>query len=95
MPLQKCEENGWRWGDQGKCYHGKDGKKKAIKQGIAIEGPEKFSKKVSEAKDFLDKDTQSVVEWMQENGFKLGEITATCLDIKRSIDSRNEKSNDA
>ena len=47
MPLKNCSENGkngWKWGDEGKCYTGKDGKKQAIKQGIAIEGPEKFNK---------------------------------------------------
>lgn len=47
MPLKNCSENGkngWKWGDEGKCYVGKDGKKQAIKQGISIEGPEKFSK---------------------------------------------------
>ena len=46
MPLKKCSENGksgWKWGDEGKCYSGSDGKKKAIKQGIAIEGPQKFT----------------------------------------------------
>ena len=47
MPLKNCSENGkdgWKWGDQGKCYLGKDAKKQAIKQGISIEGPEKFAK---------------------------------------------------
>lgn len=50
MPLKKCSENGkdgWKWGDQGKCYFGKDSKKQAIKQGISIEGPEKFSRIMS------------------------------------------------
>jgi hypothetical protein len=49
MPLKKCSEDkksGWKWGDQGKCYTGPEGKRKAIRQGVAIEGPEKFSKKV-------------------------------------------------
>lgn len=47
MPLTRCTQDGksgWRWGQQGHCYTGKDGKKNAIKQGIAIEGPEKFKK---------------------------------------------------
>lgn len=43
MPLKKCGEDGWKWGDSGKCYTGPSGKKQAIKQGIAIEGPKKFS----------------------------------------------------
>ncbi len=50
MPLQKCtkdKESGWRWGQHGHCYTGPDGKKKAIKQGILIEGPENFKKEMS------------------------------------------------
>ncbi len=49
MPLKKCSQDkksGWKWGDSGKCYTGPEGKKQAIKQGVAIEGPEKFSQKV-------------------------------------------------
>lgn len=45
MPLQRCKSggvSGWRWGDAGKCYTGKDAKKRAIKQGIAVEGPDQF-----------------------------------------------------
>lgn len=41
MPLKRCQINGkdgWKWGDEGKCYTGPQGKKKAIAQGIAIEG---------------------------------------------------------
>jgi len=49
MPLQRCGKGGWRWGDVGKCYEGPGGKKKAIRQGIAIEGPDKFKKEASAA----------------------------------------------
>lgn len=41
MPVKKCQINGkdgFKWGDEGKCYTGPDAKKKAIAQGIAIEG---------------------------------------------------------
>ena len=51
MPLKKCSDggkSGWKWGDSGQCYLGPDGKKKAIKQGIAIEGPKKFSQMAAE-----------------------------------------------
>lgn len=41
MPLQQCGKNGWKWGDSGACYTGPEGKKNAIKQGMAIEGPKK------------------------------------------------------
>lgn len=43
MPLQRCESNGvsgWKWGDRGRCYVGDDAKQRAVRQGIAIEGPE-------------------------------------------------------
>jgi hypothetical protein len=39
MPLKRCEDNnqkGWKWGDEGKCYTGEDGKEKAMRQGRAI-----------------------------------------------------------
>jgi hypothetical protein len=45
MPLKQCKnkggQSGWSWGD-GPCLVGKDAKKKAIKMGIRIEGPDKF-----------------------------------------------------
>lgn len=46
MPLQRCGKNGWRWGQNGKCYEGPGGKKKAIKQALAID-PAKFKQEVS------------------------------------------------
>ena len=54
MPLKRCSENnqsGWKWGDSGKCYTGPDAKKKAIKQGIRIEGPKKFAAKAGKTID--------------------------------------------
>ena len=41
MPLTQCQTNGksgWKWGNSGKCYPGKSGKKKAILQAVAISG---------------------------------------------------------
>ena len=41
MPVKECQiggKSGFKWGDEGKCYTGPDAKKKAIAQGIAIEG---------------------------------------------------------
>ncbi len=38
IPLMKCEKDGWKYGDSGKCYHGPDAKKKAVKQGLAENG---------------------------------------------------------
>lgn len=40
MPVQPCKddgESGYRWGQSGTCYTGKNGHKKALKQGVAIE----------------------------------------------------------
>ncbi len=51
MPLKQCTNNGkggWKWGNQGHCYTGPGAKKKAIKQGVAIEGPEGFKSKATE-----------------------------------------------
>lgn len=41
MPIKSCQingEDGWKYGDSGTCYPGKEGKKKAIAQGVAITG---------------------------------------------------------
>lgn len=45
MPLMKCSKDGksgWKYGDGGHCYTGPGAKKAAIKQGIAIDGPNGF-----------------------------------------------------
>jgi hypothetical protein len=39
MPIKKCTadgKDGWKWGDDGKCYTGPDAKEKAAEQGRAI-----------------------------------------------------------
>lgn len=38
MPVTRCQKNGksgWKWGQQGVCYLGPGGKKKAARQGLA------------------------------------------------------------
>lgn len=40
MPLKKCrkdKKSGYKYGDSGKCYTGTSGRKKAKRQGVAIE----------------------------------------------------------
>lgn len=40
MPLKRCTQDGksgYKWGDSGKCYTGPGAKKKALRQGRAIE----------------------------------------------------------
>ena len=51
MPINKCSNNGksgYKWGDSGTCYTGKTGKKKAMKQGVAIELSKQRAGKPSE-----------------------------------------------
>lgn len=83
MPLKRCGNKGWKWGNSGHCYEGKEGKKMAIKQGIAIEGPEKFSQKVRSEEILLDDDDIKVIsEYMYENNFSLGNIVAITTSLK-------------
>ena len=79
MPLKKCSEDkqsGWKWGDTGKCYTGKNAQQKAIKQGIAIEGPEKFQQKASQFEENL---TEEDVEFLSEY------MIRKCYDIKTIV----------
>lgn len=51
MPLKKCSSNnksGWKWGDKGHCYTGKDAKKKALKQGYVID-PQHFKEEITKS----------------------------------------------
>jgi len=48
MPIKKCQKDkkkGFKFGDSGKCYTGKDARKKAVKQGIAIKISQKGGNK--------------------------------------------------
>jgi hypothetical protein len=50
LPLIKCEKNnekGYKWGESGNCYIGKNAKKEAIKQAVAI-GKGKFPEDVDD-----------------------------------------------
>ena len=83
MPLKRCSENsksGWKWGDSGKCFIGPDGKKKAIKQGIAIEGPKKFSEMASEHEWEIE---ESEIEYVLECAYEAGASFAegSCISI--------------
>jgi len=85
MPLKKCTENqksGYKWGNEGKCFTGPDAKKKAIKQGVAIEGPEKFSQKAVEENIALSaEDIDAVASFMYEEGHSNTSIVATIAAI--------------
>ena len=81
MPLQKCVvdgKKGWQWGSKGKCYTGRDAKKQAVKQGIAIEGPAKFSEKAREAGiELSQEEIEAVADWMYDEGYASTAIVAT------------------
>lgn len=71
MPLKTCTKDGksgWQWGDSGACYTGKDGKKKALMQGYAID-PKHFKEEVSKSKELaLDISQElTIVEQMMIN----------------------------
>lgn len=65
MPLVKCTKDGksgWKWGENNKsCFTGPDGKKRAIKQGIAIEGVKRFSEEMSKSNEFDENDIQNLI----------------------------------
>ena len=86
MPIKRCGDDGYKWGDTGKCYTGPDAKKKAIKQGIAIEGPKKFSEKASEEGLCLSQEEISFVsDQMYEQNYSLAAI----VDVTTSLASHD------
>ena len=89
MPLKRCTENkesGWKWGDSGKCYTGRDAKKKAIKQGVAIEGPKKFQQMASSFEEPMNQDDiESVIEFMCEEKYNSALIAATSVALRNIL----------
>ena len=85
MPLKKCSEDkqsGWKWGDQGKCYTGPEAKKQAIRQGVAIEGPDKFSKKVKAGEiKFTEKEYEYIDDALSCAGLCLCVRTALAFEL--------------
>lgn len=89
MPLKKCSENkksGWKWGDSGKCYTGPEGKKKAIRQGISIEGPKKFQEMAS-ANELGVKleDLASLSQAMREENFSVISAALIAYQLKKKL----------
>ena len=89
MPLQKCSDegaSGWRWGKSGKCYTGSDSKKKAIQQGISIEGPEKFQRMASAGElDISENDIPLISYALHDEGHPLSSIVAVVATIRSSL----------
>ena len=95
MSLQKCtvdSESGWQYGSQGTCYTCPNAKQDAIKQGVSIDGPEKFSQKAIEQNISLDmKDVEAVVEWMSDNGYDRMAVVATTSVLLAHVESGKTK----
>lgn len=71
MPLKRCQINGkdgWKWGNEGKCYTGPDAKKDAIKQGIAVEG-DKFADSYTDYPKEASENAKIALRWADENGW--------------------------
>jgi hypothetical protein len=77
MPVKKCilgGEPGYKWGDQGKCYIGKDAKEKAYNQGIAIGEYELAS--YNDYPQAASNNAKRALKWVEENGWgDCGEAT--------------------
>jgi hypothetical protein len=70
MQIKKCKINGadgYKWGDQGKCYVGSDAKDKAIAQGIAI-GDYKLESYTDYPQAAVD-NAKRALKWADENGW--------------------------
>ena len=95
MSLKKCTVNGkpgWQWGAQGTRYSGRNAKKDAVKQGVSIEGPEKFSQKAAEQDIPLDtQDVEAVAEWMSDNGYDKRALIATVSILLAHVASGKTK----
>ena len=59
MPIKRCTidgKDGWKYGDEGKCYTGPNAKEKAVRQAIAIGGGEPpIDEKLSVMKEVIEK----------------------------------------
>jgi len=91
MPLKRCQSNGedgWKWGDEGKCYTGRDAKRKALNQGIAI-GDINTTKSDEEDGDNMNIFEQFENWWLEKFEFE-DEIDAN-NDVEKDEDSALEK----
>ena len=87
MPLKNCNVDGkagYQWGDQGKCYTGPGAKKKALKQGVAVEGPEKFSEYMKNRGEVLSEaEIKEIIDFMYDEGYGIAAITATTITLQK------------
>ncbi len=72
MPLQKVkrgDETCWRWGDEGAVYCGKDGKRKALRQGYAID-PKKFREEMADSSDTTAEEVAEAVAELAQGSYQ-------------------------
>ena len=90
MPLKRCGKNGWKWGDAGKCYTGKDAKKKALAQAVAMGEFNKSDvktgdKRMSILDKILGRSEAEIRKAMTEEEFWQLELRAIYVEITRMI----------
>lgn len=91
MPLTRCTKNGkkgWKWGESGKCYIGKNAKENAIKQMLAIGGGE-MPKDINEDTDILDEMKVNNKAKTLQKGITSDNKVDTELDEKLQKDSND------
>jgi hypothetical protein len=95
MTLQKYTidgKSGWQYGTQGELYTGPNAKRNAIKQGVSMDGPEKFSQKAIQQNISLDtKDVEVIAEWMSDNGYNRTALVATTSVLLAYVESGKTK----
>lgn len=87
MPLMKClGGRGWKYGPKGVCYTGKDAKKKALRQGLAIGGGKLTKQEPLHAFDIPVTITRSD----PERRFVFGWANVSMADGDLVVDSHND-----
>src|SRR5262245_14810315 len=93
MPLERCKINGvsgWRWGKHGACYTGKDGKKRALKQGYAI-SPEKFKEEMAKSEVASATEVEEVLSEMEREGPDTEHFDNEFYDAVYAYSSKKER----
>jgi hypothetical protein len=84
MPIRECQingEQGYKWGEQGKCYIGPNAKEDAIAQGVAIGD---FQETYNDYPESAKNNAKKALKWAEKNGWgtcgtQVGKIRANQL----------------
>jgi hypothetical protein len=98
MPIKQCQINGkdgWKYGDEGTCYTGPEGKRKAISQAIAIisSNPKEVTKLAESYTDYPEAASENAkiaLRWAEKNGWgscgtPVGKVRANQLAKREPI----------